>query len=119
MKDFKIYISIATVLLIVYVVAQYNKPAPVNWQTTLNYNDKIPFGTYVLHKELPKLFNGASITNTNQDIYDLFHNTNITNSNYFILSKTVALNKYDFKELVKYITAGNSVFISAFDWRGT
>ncbi len=53
MKDFKLYLSVAIVLLIVYLVAQYNKPAPINWQPTLYYKDKIPFGSYILYKELP------------------------------------------------------------------
>ncbi len=118
MKDFKIYISVATILLVIYLVAQYNKPAPVNWQPTLYYNDKIPFGTYVLYRQLPQLFPGAKVTNTNQNLYDAFHNKHITNSNYLIISKSVVLSKYDYKEMVNYIKAGNSVFITAFDWRG-
>ena len=118
MRDFKIYVSIATVLLVIYLVAQYNKPSPINWQPTLYYNDKIPFGTYVLHKELPHFFADAKIINTNQNLYDLFHNKGITNSNYFIISKTVFLSKYDFKEMINYIKSGNSVFITTFDWKG-
>jgi hypothetical protein len=118
MKDFKIYFSVATILLIIYLVAQYNKPSPVNWQPTLYYNDKIPFGTYILHSELPHFFAGSKVTNTNQTLYDLFHNKNITNSNYFIISKTVQLSKYDFKEMINYIKSGNSIFITAFNWQG-
>jgi hypothetical protein len=118
MKDFKLYISAATLLLVIYLVAQYNKPVPVNWQSTLYYNDKIPFGTYVLYRQLPQLFPGAKVTNTNQNLYDIFHSKHITNSNYLIISKSVALSKYDFKEMVNYIKAGNSVFITAFEWRG-
>ncbi len=118
MKDFKIYISIATILLIVYLVAQYNKPSPLNWQATLYYNDKIPFGTYVMHRELPRFFPNAEVTKTNQTLYDLLHNQTVTNSNYFIITKTINLSKYDFKEMVNYIEAGNSVFITAFNWQG-
>jgi hypothetical protein len=43
MKDFKIYIIIASVLLGIYLVAEYNKPKPTNWSPTLFYGDKIPF----------------------------------------------------------------------------
>lgn len=118
MRDFKIYISIATILLVIYLVAQYNKPSPVNWQPTLYYQDKIPFGTYVLHNELSHFFPGATVNNTNQNLYDLFHKSTTTNSNYLILSKTVNLSKYDYKEMVKYIEAGNSVLISALNWQG-
>jgi len=118
MRDFKIYISIATIFLVVYLVAQYNKPSPVNWQPTLYYKDKVPFGTYILHDELSHFFPAASITNTNQNLYDLFHKASITGSNYLIISKTVNLSKYDYKELVKFMEAGNSVLIAAFNWQG-
>jgi len=118
MRDFKIYISIATVLLVIYLVAQYNKPSPVNWEPTLYYQDKVPYGTYILHNELQHFFPGATVTNTNQDLYDLFHTSNATNSNYLILSKSLNIGKYDYKELVAYIEKGNSVLISTLNWRG-
>lgn len=118
MKDFKIYLSAAMLFLVLYVIAQYNKPSPINWQPSMYYNDKVPFGTYILYRQLPQLFPGARIINTNQTLYDQFHNKKLKNSNYFILSKTVTLGKYDFKEMVDYVKAGNSVFISAFEWNG-
>ena len=118
MRDFKIYISVASILLVIYLVAQYNKPSPIDWQPTLYYQDKIPFGTYVLHNQLSHFFPGAITTNTNQNLYDLFHKSSIHNSNYLIISKTINLSKYDYKEMVKYIEAGNSVLISAATWRG-
>jgi hypothetical protein len=103
---------------VIYLVAQYNKPAPINWQPTLYYQDKVPFGTYILHNELQHFFPGATVTNTNKNLYDLFHNSNNTNSNYLIVSKMVNISKYDYKELVAYIEQGNSVFISALAWQG-
>jgi hypothetical protein len=118
MKDFKIYFSIATLALIIYVVAMYNKPSPINWQPTMYYNDKVPFGTYILYRQLPQLFPGAKVVNTNQTLADQFNNKSITNSNYFILAKTINLNKYDYAAMVNYIKAGNSVFMSAFKWDG-
>ena len=118
MRDFKIYISIATILLVIYLVAQYNKPSPVNWQPTLYYQDKIPYGTYILHNELSHFFPGATVTNTNQDLYDLFHKSSITKSNYMIVSKAVNISKYDYQEMVDYIKKGNSILISALNWQG-
>jgi hypothetical protein len=118
MRDFKIYLSIASLLLVIYLVAQYNKPASINWEPSMYYNDKVPFGTYILYRQLPTLFPGAKVINTNQTLEDQFHDKNISNSNYFIFAKTVDLNKHDFEEMVNYIKAGNSVFISAFEWQG-
>jgi len=118
MKDFKIYISIASILLIVYLVAQYNKPNAINWQSTLAKNDKIPFGTYILHNQLEKLFPDAEIANTNKSIYNVFHNDSLQQGNYIIIAKSIKLNKFDFDEMMKYVKAGNSVFMSAFNWSG-
>jgi hypothetical protein len=118
MKDFKIYFWGATVLLVIYLVAQYNRPSPINWNPTFYYNDKIPFGTYITYRQLPDIFPGAKVSNTNLNLYDLFHDKDFNNSDYFIIANTINLSKLDYLELVKYIRAGNSAFISTFYWRG-
>lgn len=118
MKDFKIYITIASLLMIGYLVAQYNKPSPINWQSTLYRNDKIPFGTYILYNQLKQVYPGAQVINTNKSAYNVFHNDSLQNGNYIIIAKNITLNKFDFDEMVKYIKAGNSVFMSAFEWQG-
>jgi len=118
MRDFKIYIIIASLLIIGYLVAQYNRPAPVNWQPTLAYHDKIPFGTFILHNQLKQIFPGATIINTNKSAYSTFHNNGIHAGNYIIIAKKIGLNKLDTDELLEYVNAGNSVFMSAFEWQG-
>lgn len=118
MKDFKIYISIASLLLIVYLVAQYNKPSPVNWQSTLAKNDKIPFGTYILRNELTQLYPGAQVRNTNKSTYNIFHGDSLKNGNYLMIAKNITLNKFDFDAMLKYVNGGNSVLMSAFEWKG-
>jgi len=118
MRDFKIYLSVASILLVVYVVAQYNKPAPVNWSTTLYYNDKVPFGTYIFYQQLKQIYPAANVIKTNGSIYRVLHDTTTRPGNYLIIAKTVTMNKPDFAELVKYIKAGNSVFISALNFDG-
>ncbi|MES2276104.1 MAG: DUF4350 domain-containing protein [Bacteroidota bacterium] len=96
---------------------QYNKPRPVNWQPTLNYQDKIPFGTYVFYHQLNDIFPGAHVVNTNQSVYSLFSKP-LHAGNYIIVAKEVKINKYDFVQLLKYIRAGNTVFITGFDFTG-
>ncbi|MEO7215835.1 DUF4350 domain-containing protein [Mucilaginibacter sp.] len=118
MKDFKLYIGIASALLLVYLIAQYNKPNPVNWSTTLYYNDKIPFGTFVLYDRLNDFFPDADVTRTNQSAYSVFSDTTMMPGNYLIIANNLELSKEDYTEMVKYISAGNSVFISVFDLGG-
>ena len=120
MKDFRIYFWGATLLLIIYLVAQYNKPSPINWKSTLYYNDKIPYGTYIMYRQLPQIFPGAKLSNTNLNLYDLFHDKDsaYNNSNYVIIANSIGMSKLDYQELTKYIAAGNNAFMSAFNWNG-
>lgn len=115
MKDFKIYITIASALLIIYLIIEYNKPAPVNWQPTLASADKIPFGTYVLREQLTDIFPDAKVSNTNQSVYNFFRRQ-IKPGTYIIVAKSVNISKADFEQMVKYIKAGNNVFITTFSW---
>jgi hypothetical protein len=117
MKDFKIYIIIGSALLIIYLIIQYNKPTPVNWQPTLSATDKIPFGTYVLRERLTDIFPGAKVTNTKQSVYNFF-SRQIQSGNYIVIAKSVDINKADFEQMVKYMKAGNNIFITTFTWDG-
>ncbi len=118
MKDFKIYIVLASLLLTGYMVAEYNKPAPTNWKSTLYYNDKIPYGTYIFHHQLNRLFPAAGIVKTNRSLSDFFQDSTTKPGNYIIVSHTLSISRPDVKALIKFISAGNHVFISAFDWDG-
>src|ERR1700759_4617591 len=112
MRDFKIYIAFASILLLAYLVVQYNQPRPVDWRPTLYYGDKIPFGTFVLHNQLQDIFHQDTIIHTNKSIYDEFHNDKPKPGNYIIIANNVAATKTDYSELVNYVSAGNSVFIA-------
>jgi hypothetical protein len=118
MRNFKVYIAIASLLMLLYIVAEYNRPTPTNWSPTLYYKDKIPFGTYVVYHQLHDVFPQADIANTNKSIYSTLHDSVMKAGNYLIISKSVSINKFDFAELMKYIKAGNNVFISAFNYKG-
>jgi hypothetical protein len=115
MRDFKIYLTVACLLLVLYIVVKYNKPQPVNWKPTLSYQDKIPFGTYVFYNRLADIFPGAQVSRTNASIYKLFSRP-MQAGNYIIISKAANLSKDDFNKLVNFIKAGNNVLISAFAW---
>lgn len=113
MRSLKIFYIVATTLLVIYLVAEYNRPKAINWQPTLSYEDKIPFGTYILYHEINKLFPGAEMQSTNNTFYDQFHNdSTIAKSDYFIIAKGVSLSKLDYSEMVGYMKQGNSVFIA-------
>ena len=116
MKDFKRYIFFATVILIVYLVAQYNKPKPINWAQTYSNDDKIPYGTYVLYHLLKDLFPGAEISKNNLPLYVSLDTISSKKVDYLIVCNNFKLDKYDFEKLKKHINKGNDVFIAASDF---
>ncbi|MBS7566077.1 DUF4350 domain-containing protein [Mucilaginibacter sp. Bleaf8] len=117
MKDFKLLMLVCVGALVIYLVAQYNKPKPVNWISTLYYKDKIPFGTAILHQQLNQIFPGAAVTHTNSTLNKVFQDSSLS-GNYMVVAKTIETDKYDYERLVKYIKVGNNVFMSAFVWQG-
>ncbi len=118
MKGYKIYLGIASVLLVLYLVAQYNRPLAINWENTLKASDKIPYGTYILYHQLPDIFPGATLSTTNRSAYQVFKDSTLKPGNYIIIANSVSIDKNDFNAMLKYIKAGNSVFIAAKDWSG-
>lgn len=113
MRSFKILLAIGLSLIIVYIIAEYNRPRPLNWQPTLSYEDKIPYGTYILYNELRQVFPDSRLVGTNEDFYNQFHDNPDSSSNYLIIANAISMGKFDFKQLSDYISTGNSVFIAS------
>lgn len=113
MKDFKGYIVIASTLLIVYLVAQYNKPKPINWSPTFSNNDKIPFGTYIIYNRLNDLFPGAKIAKSKAGFFNDLNIDATKGNNYIVICNVINLDKYDYEKLTNFIKRGNDVFIAS------
>src|ERR1700748_1213445 len=113
MKDLKIYIGIASTLLIIYLVAMFNRPKPVDWSQTLINTDKIPFGTYVIYNRLHDIFPKAKIQAWREPVYNVLNDHGPQHGAYIIICDGINLNESDYEKLTKYIKAGNDVFIAA------
>ncbi|RPD50343.1 hypothetical protein DNI29_05990 [Hymenobacter sediminis] len=55
MTTFRWYLVGLAALFAAYVAVEYYRPKPINWTPTLENDDKIPYGTYVLYDLLPGL----------------------------------------------------------------
>jgi hypothetical protein len=118
MRDLKIYISLASIVLIVYLIAQFNKPKPTDWSTTLSSNDKIPFGTYILYNRITDIFPGAKVKTFREPVYNVIADENIENGTYMIIGDDIDIDTNDYVQLKKYIEKGNDVFIAANTFSG-
>jgi len=112
-KDFKIYIIVASVLLIGYLAAKINEPKPIVWTETYSKDDKIPFGTYVLFNNLNSIFPGAAVRTFREPVYNVINDHDINDATYIIINNNVALSAYDIDKMLPFIKNGNDVFIAA------
>ncbi len=113
MKDLKIYIFLVSALMVVYLVMQYNRPKTIDWTQTLNNNDKIPFGTYILFNRLHDIFPKANVQTYREPAYNVISDHGDVHGVYIIICEDANINEYDYNKLQKYVKAGNDVFIAA------
>lgn len=115
MKGLRLYLIGSTVALILYLVAQYYKPEPTNWSPSYLKEDKIPFGAYILFQELQSIFPGTKVETTRLPVYNTLKGKHFENTAYLFVAGGVKFDKYDYKELTKYMREGNDVFIASFN----
>ncbi len=113
MKSLRIYLIVFTTLLVVYLIAQYNRPKEVNWNDSFDFNEKIPYGTYILNNRINDIFKGSKILTFREPPYNVINDNKIKNANYLIINSEVNINDADYGKLVTFIKNGNNVFISA------
>ncbi|SDD41597.1 DUF4350 domain-containing protein [Pedobacter soli] len=116
MKGYKLYFITGCILILAYLLAQYNKPTPTNWAPTYAAKDKIPYGTYILFHQLKDILPGAAVKTSPLAVYNTLKSKHFNQTVYFMVAQQVDLSKDDLAQLIKYIEAGNDVFIASYDF---
>ena len=113
MKSLKLYLGITALIIVIYLVAQFNRPKAIDWSASFSSTDKNPFGTYIIYNRLNDIFPKAKIETFREPLYNVTNDHGITHGTFLIVSNSVNLNEYDYQKLLKFIKSGNDVFISA------
>ena len=115
MKGYKLYLIIGSILILGYLIAQYNKPTPTNWAPTYAIKDKIPYGTYILYNRIKDILPSASIQQSKTAVYTTLKSKKFNKTAYIIVAQKADISKTDLEQLIKYMQAGNDVFIATYD----
>jgi hypothetical protein len=100
-------------LLVLYVVAEINRPQPLSWKITLSKDDRNPYGAYILFNRLQDLFPGTPINTLREPAYNFIHDNSLKNTAYVVVAPHFEIGKPDQDELLGFVNDGNYVFISA------
>lgn len=118
MSGLKKYLILSGVLLLLYLIFQYNKPKPTNWAPTYLTEDKIPFGTYILDQRINDIFPAVTVKKSQSPIFNTLKANQNGVSNYIIIASGISVNKFDYREMVRYMKKGNNIFIAAYSIQG-
>ena len=118
-KSLKIYIVILILLLIAIIVADSNKPVPVDWSPTYGIKDKIPYGLYVLDAELPKILKNSNIKKLNVSFYEYLESNKFAGNRDFKFKGTLLsisnnhnIDNESAADILKFVGQKNTAFLS-------
>ena len=112
MKWLRGYIVIIVLIICAYLYAEYKRPPVIDWTPTLSNLDKIPYGTYILFNQLKEIFTRKPET-LRIPVYDQVNNSEDSGEVYILVAGEIPTTGADDKELFKYISRGNTVFMAA------
>ncbi|WP_157821976.1 DUF4350 domain-containing protein [Tenacibaculum sp. Bg11-29] len=110
-KKLKIYIGLLVFIVLGIIYIELIKPKEINWFPSYDAKHKIPYGTYILHKEMPSLFANKKVRDVYQSPY-LFLKDSINKGTYFFVDGKLNFGEEEFNELLKFVARGNDVFIA-------
>ena len=113
MKGYRKFIVAIAALIVIYIVAEFNRPKKIEWKVTLSRTDKGPYGAYVLYKLLPALFPGSEIISAREPMLDFVDYGEPENTAFVFIEPDLEISKSERNTLIRYVEAGNYVFISS------
>lgn len=103
--------------LLLLALVEYLAPKPVNWAFTLERDDKIPYGTYVLDALLDDAFPGRAIVRSRQTLYELDTDapaeTDLSEANLLILAESFSPDSLDAGVLFRHVAQGGHALVAA------
>jgi hypothetical protein len=105
------------IALLLIAISEMVRPKPIDWSTSYTARDKIPFGSFVLYKELPKLFPTTTFRHIEKDPFEfLAEEATDEKSAYLFINENLFFDANQVAALQDYVTRGNTAFLSARDF---
>lgn len=108
----KIYVILTALALVLIVVLEMNKPEELNWFPSYAKHHKIPFGTFVFHEQLERLFSKENIVDVNQPPFEYLTKNDFLGT-YVFVNNNVTIDDAELKKLLDWTTKGNTLVIAS------
>jgi hypothetical protein len=114
MKWMRGYGALMLLILAAYLYAEYRRPPRVDWTVTLDRQDRIPFGTYILYDRLSDLFDVKAEQPTGS-VYERYDQRIDTGELAMFITKEFKTSPVDDAELLRFLALGNTLFLATED----
>ena len=102
------------IVLVSLIIIQFVRPKPLNWSPSYMAQDKIPLGCYILYDQLSHVFPESTQELITQVPFEFLTQRDSTQTGTLIWINTrVGIDTNTYTELITFIEAGNTVFMSA------
>ncbi|WP_448519425.1 DUF4350 domain-containing protein [Rhodoflexus sp.] len=112
MKGNNKYIALVIGSFLLLLAVEYLTPKPIDWRTTYRQEDKIPYGNYILYRQLPTLFN-QPVTENTQTFYERLLIRDTALANYILIQEDLRMDSLDTQVMLQLVRNGSDVFIAA------
>lgn len=91
----------------------YYSRKQIDWRVTYNIGSKSPYGCYVLGKMFRYVFPGQAIERNYNSLYEVLDSKTVGKKNIIEITDNFNPDKYDLDALLKFVSKGNDLFVSA------
>ncbi len=115
-KKGKVYIILVVLTILSIVYLEYSKPQELNWYPSYAKHHKIPFGTYVLHNQMERLFDEEQIMQINQPPFQFLFDNDDVQGTYVFINDNINFGKAELERLLHWTSNGNTLFLASLDF---
>lgn len=108
------YLVPLIITLIILTIIKIIEPEEIDWAYSFAKKDKIPYGGYIIYDISNELFPDKEIILKELPIYNILKDNYYLSTNYIFINNYFAPDRLDTEYLLRYVTDGNNVLISAF-----
>lgn len=89
----------------------------IDWRKTFESDDTIPMGTYVIRKELHKIFPDSKITDIKKRTATFFTNSHLSDEQYFFINNSSwNMSDYTWDDIFSFVNQGGTAFVSTYSF---
>ncbi len=108
-----VYIAGISLLLLAIVLVEIFTPKEPDWTMSFSRYSKDPYGNYLLYSFAKTIFPNKTIATLHEPLYLTLKDKNYRNYNYILLNNRCVFDELDSRELLRFVSAGNTAFVAA------